>query len=52
MVHEQRQTFFKDQLGELGIGLLFLQRLAKGGNAEFQQLVVESLQGHRFSPQL
>jgi len=33
MVHEQRQSFFKGQFGELGIGLLFLQGLAECGNA-------------------
>ena len=36
MVHEQRQAFFKGQLRELGIGLLFLQGLAEGRDAEFQ----------------
>jgi hypothetical protein len=50
MVHEQRQSFFKGQLGELGIGLLLLQRLAEGRDAELEQLVIESLQSHPFSP--
>ncbi len=48
VVHEQRQAFFEGQLGELGIGLLFGERLAKGGDAQFQQLVIERLQGHCF----
>jgi hypothetical protein len=33
MVHEQRQAFFKGQLGEVGIGLLFLQCLAESSDA-------------------
>jgi hypothetical protein len=33
MVHQQCQAFFKGQLGELGIGLLFLERLAESGDA-------------------
>ena len=52
MIHQQCQPFFKSQLGELRIGLLLGQRLAKGRQAQFQQLVIEGLQGHRFSPQL
>jgi hypothetical protein len=43
MVHEQGQAFFKGQLGELGIGLLFLQGLAESRDTQFQQLVIEGL---------
>jgi hypothetical protein len=36
MIYEQRQAFFKDQLGEFRIGLLFLQRLAKSRDAQLK----------------
>jgi hypothetical protein len=48
MIHEQSETSFEGELCIFRIGLLLLQSLAKGRQTQFEQLFMESLQGHRF----